>query len=393
MKALFIANGIPLSKGTVSVSGGDVRWLTVAKIWQSKGVDVHVLTQEAGMKLCENFGLKAVFHDSGSSSGEGKSAYVNRGVHSIFPPDELREYEGLIYSTTELMYDVIPGARIRKWNQASRFGVVAHWVPPFRRQNTSLMNSAMFYLNNRIGIRYARKYADIVFGVSGPTLRDLEQKTKVPASRLQEVACGVDLARIKALPMAAEKRYDAVFMKRLEGTKGVWDVLNIWAEVVHKKPRAKLLLIGHGSEATIQRIRQFIGQNGLEDNIDVYGPVFDFQKKVELLSSSRLFVLPTYEENWAIVIGEALATGLPVICYDLPEIRPVWEDSITWVPKGDQTAFANTILALLDDEKARTVLSSEGKDYVQRYDWEPIALKELEALKAMLPHEPRPGSG
>ena len=66
MKALFIANGIPLSKGTVSVSGGDVRWLTVAKIWQSKGVDVHVLTQEAGMKLCANFGLNAVFHVDGS---------------------------------------------------------------------------------------------------------------------------------------------------------------------------------------------------------------------------------------------------------------------------------------------------------------------------------------
>ena len=56
-------------------------------------------------------------------------------------------------------------------------------------------------MNNRIGIHFARKYADIVFGVSGPTLRDLEQKTKVPASRLQEVACGVDLAQIKALPM------------------------------------------------------------------------------------------------------------------------------------------------------------------------------------------------
>lgn len=388
MKALFIANGIPLSEGGVSVSGGDMRWLSVAKVWQDNGIDIHVLTQEAGMKLCENFGIEAVLHDSGSSSGEGKAAYIDRAAHSFFPPQELRDYEGLIYSTTELMYDVIPGARIRAWNRASRFGVVAHWVPPVRRKNTSLLNSSMFYLNNRIGLYYARRRADIVFGVSGPTVKDLERKTHIPSSRLQEVACGVDLARIEALPASGGKRYDAVFMKRLEGTKGVWDILDIWKEVVTRRPAAKLLLIGHGSEATMHRIAQFIDQNGLRNNIEVYGPVYDFEKKFELLSSSRLFVLPTYEENWAIVIGEAMAAGLPVICYDLPEIRPVWGDSITWVPLGDQMGFADTILRLIDDDKGLSALSLKGKSFIQRYDWGPIAIGELNALRALLPNGP-----
>lgn len=385
MKALFIANGIPLSNGSVSVSGGDFRWMTIAKIWQSKGVDIHVLTQEAGMNLCERFGLEAIFHDSRFSSGEGRAAYIDRGAHSFFLPDELHDYDGLIYSTTELMYDVIPGARVRKWNQSSRLGVVAHHVPPFRRKNTTLINSALFYLNNRIGIRYARTYADIVFGVSAPTIRDLENKTDIPASKLREVACGVDLASIDTLPVSTEKKYDAVFMKRLDIIKVVFDMLSIWAEVVSRRPGSKLLIIGYGSDATMERIRRFIDQNGLQDNIDIHGPVYDVAKKYELLSSSRLFLLPTNEENWAIVIGEAMAAGLPVVCYDLPEIRPVWEDSIIWVPKGDRTAFADVTLRLLEDENARSDLSSGGRSYVRRYDWQPIAMGELEALKALLP--------
>ncbi|MFX0203194.1 MAG: glycosyltransferase, partial [Candidatus Hodarchaeota archaeon] len=98
------------------------------------------------------------------------------------------------------------------------------------------------------------------------------------------------------------------------------------------------------------------------------------------LASSSLFVLPSYEENWAIVIGEAMAAGVPVICYDLPEIRSIWEDKVVWVPKGDKKKFAKKIIEFLDNEHARNVISQVAIQFVKRYDWQKIADEEMKLI-------------
>jgi hypothetical protein len=35
-----------------------------------------------------------------------------------------------------------------------------------------------------------------------------------------------------------------------------------------------------------------------------------------------------------------LASGLPVIAYDLPEIKCIWNIYVLWIPKGNTQAFA-----------------------------------------------------
>ena len=62
MKVLFIANGPALINGVVGVSGGDVRWIEIAKCWQKDGYEIHVLTSRAGANLCSKLNLNATFH-------------------------------------------------------------------------------------------------------------------------------------------------------------------------------------------------------------------------------------------------------------------------------------------------------------------------------------------
>ena len=119
---------------------------------------------------------------------------------------------------------------------------------------------------------------------------------------------------------------------------------------------------------------------GLDDNIDFLGAIFDAAAKFSLVSAARVFVLPSHEENWAIVIGEAMALGVPVVAYDLPELKEVWGEAYRAVPKGNVRALASEILSLLADEQDRRELSERGLDRVSTLDWSVIAERELAVI-------------
>ena len=91
-------------------------------------------------------------------------------------------------------------------------------------------------------------------------------------------------------------------------------------------------------------------------------------------------MLPSYEENWAIVIGEAMGARLPVITYGLNELKIVWQDNIIPVAVGDTSAFAREIVRLLDSPEEQAALATKARQYVARLDWSAIAERELNAV-------------
>ena len=62
----------------------------------------------------------------------------------------------------------------------------------------------------------------------------------------------------------------------------------------------------------IQQLRKIINEKSLENSIRIVPPVFGEEKR-ELYSESSLFVLPSYSENFGMVIAEAMSCGVPVI--------------------------------------------------------------------------------
>ena len=379
-KALFIANGIGVEDGKPGISGGDMRWIEIAKKWQDMGIEIHVLTQDAGIDLCERVGLTAEFHKMEMPSEYSVNGYLLRALNSFRLPKELIRFKGILYASTEHWYDVIPGALIKRKNPRSKFVVVAHWVAPLIRTGTSIINSILFYINQRMGYFVGKRYADVFLAVSEPTGNDLK-RIGIPESKIRIVEAGVDYEEIRRIAsQIKEKEFDGVFMKRFDGTKGVFDVVEIWEHVVSEIPDAKLVLIGHGTKTNINKLERMVKEKKLEENVRILGPIYDFEEKFRTLAKSKVFLLPSYEENWAIVIGEAMAAGLPVICYDLSEIRPIWQDTVIWVPKGDKREFAKKVIELLQNNELRDTITKKGIKYVKKYDWKEIAKKELEFI-------------
>lgn len=380
MKILFIMNGIGSENNLPGISGGDVRWVEIAKIWQKQGHEIHVFTPQAGKDFCEKMGLNAFFHIFGVPNEYGIKTYIFRALKSFLIPKSLKSSFDIIYSSTEHWYDVIPAIKIKKNNKTVRWGAVVHWVAPLKRKGTDFLSGLLFYINQRVGYHYIKKLADVVLAVSDSTAESVRE-IGIAENRIFSVACGMDYDKIHVITKEVnQKEYDAIFMKRFDGTKGVFDLPEIWREVVNEKNNAKIGLIGFGTKKVIEKLERLIEFNNLQKNIEIIGPIYDFKEKFLTLAKSRLFILPSYEENWAIVIGEAMAAGLPVLCYDIKEIKPIWQDKIIWIPMGNKKQFANEINHLLSDENLRENLSKEGSDFIKKYDWKQIAENELDIL-------------
>ncbi len=392
MRILLIANGIVDSKG--GVSGGEMRLIEIARHWVRAGYDVHMMSGPGGVDLCSRLDLAVTPHVVGGVTAHSRWSFAARTVFSCFrlPRSLLHLDPDVIVSANEQLYDVLPGAILKvRRPRRTRWAVVVHWLPPWRfwrRGASHWLHTLALLISERASLMLAALLADRALAVSASTARQL-QREHFPMRRVSTVACGVDLATTRALAAAPQAlRYDAVFMKRIQAVKGIFDLIDAWALVVAVRPAAKLAIIGGGMDAAAaqQRVRV----RGLEDNIDFLGAIFDAAEKFRLVSASRLFVLPSHEENWAIVIGEAMALGVPVVAYDLPELTEVWGNAFRAVPRGDIRALASEVLALLADEQGRRDLAKRGLDRVSSLDWSVVAKRELAAIMEISPLPPKP---
>ncbi|KKS29817.1 MAG: Glycosyltransferase, family 4 [candidate division WWE3 bacterium GW2011_GWD2_42_11] len=382
MKILIIANSIVGDEP--GVTGGESRFIELAKSWRKKGYEIHLMSSKGGKVLCEKMGLPVILHSISNSSSTGRLEIITRIFKMLFHlPTLLVSFkEGIVYSGSEQIYDVFPGFMLKLLRPSKiRFGVVTHWLPPvcFReRKNSKFLFSLLFLISERLGLFFAGFNADVLLPVSEDTLSSLKNSifNRRPA---YFVLCGVNPEEIDSyFPEKEQKIYDAVFMKRLQRTKGVLDLVEMWAELVKRKPGAKLLIIGEGIDG--EEARKLSVSLGMEKNIEFAGVIYDPQKKFKLLGQSKVFVLPSYEENWAIVIGEAMAVGIPVVCYDLKELRPVWENNVIYAKIGDKSDLLEKVAYLLENGSERAKMAQKAREFVKKYSWEKIADTELSLI-------------
>jgi len=383
MKILFINNGVVGEHP--GVSGGETRYIEIAKNWAAKGHEIHLLSSLGGKYLCDRFGLPVQLHPMIAVNSQKRWAHVFRLYQAIFqlPKSIFEERFDLVYSTSELSYDVLPAFLIKRRHGDVRWAVAVHWLPPFppwKRSDSSVWNSTAFFVTERLGLYLARRFANILLPISVETGHQLAA-VRVPKERYTSVECGVVYDKIQAIAHTVKtKAVHAIFMKRLQAVKGVFDLLDIWQQVVRVKPDAQLTVVGDGFDG--ERMKQMTRDRQLDKNIEYCGVIYDFEEKFKKLAEAKLFLLPSHEENWAIVIGEALAAGTPVIAYDLKELRSVWQQNCLFVKEGNTTEFANQVLHLFDDEEEWTKRRKAGLEYVQRYDWKRIAEREWDLVFA-----------
>lgn len=116
-----------------------------------------------------------------------------------------------------------------------------------------------------------------------------------------------------------------LYLGRIHEKKGIEMLVDALSTLRDKFSGWSVSIVGNGDEAYIQKLKNLSKTKGVDKIIKFYAPVFG-QQKFNLYRNADLFVLPTYSENFGIVVAEALACGTPV----LTTKGAPWEDLITY---------------------------------------------------------------
>lgn len=117
---------------------------------------------------------------------------------------------------------------------------------------------------------------------------------------------GINLSEVKEVKTIYGTK-KMVFLSRIHPKKGIELLLEAWRNTDTKG--WTLEIAGNGEAVYIETLTQ--SAKDLE-NVHFIGPQYG-EAKWDFLRSADVMVLPTYSENFGIVVAEALAVGVPVI--------------------------------------------------------------------------------
>ena len=143
-----------------------------------------------------------------------------------------------------------------------------------------------------------------------------------------------------------------IFMSRFVATKGVYELLDAFGQVVELNRNIRLTLAGDGPESA--RMHRWCQNRGLDDFISFPGYVEDADK-AQLLLDSDIFVLPSYSEGCPISLLEAMGAGLPVIVTATGAIPNIVTDGKNGLvlQNVDSLSIAAAIVRLVEDPDLR----------------------------------------
>lgn len=158
-----------------------------------------------------------------------------------------------------------------------------------------------------------------------------------------------------------------LFVGQLQIGKGIHTLLEAWRSLRLDTTKAELLLVGN-----LQKdVRLLLERRPLPAGVRIIPGVSRVELK-KLYDSAHAFVLPSIQDGFGMVLGEAMASGLPVIASmntGAPDIFRSKNDGIL-VPAGDIKALANGILQLYQNKELRLTLGESGMKCIKDFTWQ-----------------------
>ena len=150
---------------------------------------------------------------------------------------------------------------------------------------------------------------------------------------------------------------------RLFHLKGHKYLLEAGAQVVKVYPKARFLLVGDGIlRGNLERQAEDLG---IRENV-LFAGLVPKEEIPELLAIMDVVVHTSLREGLARVLPQALASGKPVISFDIDGAREVIRDGETGylVPARDSRKLAEAIIEILGDEDKARRMGEAGRRLV-----------------------------
>lgn len=182
----------------------------------------------------------------------------------------------------------------------------------------------------------------------------------VPANKIKKVPYGSDLSRFAKVAEPALDSFDVLFVGQVSFRKGIPYLLDAFAKLRH--PKKTLTIVG----GVLPEIERYLQGRSLE-NVDFVGAQRHTRLQ-ELMSRSHVMVLPSVEEGLALVQGEAMACGCPIIGSENTGAEDMFDDGYEGfiVPIRDPNAITERLERLAQDSALRDAMSARSLERVAR---------------------------
>jgi phosphatidylinositol alpha-mannosyltransferase len=179
---------------------------------------------------------------------------------------------------------------------------------------------------------------------------------------------GIDLSLALTEPKVQNEKLELLFVGRAEERKGLPVLMRAFEALRSAGVDAHLTVAGASEEEAAPMLMDTEG-------VTIAGRVSE-DEKWRLLHQADLLCAPSLGgESFGIVLLEALASGTPVVCSDIPGYRDVVRDEIEGrlVPPADPAALGEAIRALAVRSSYRTELGRAARERAERFSWSHVA--------------------
>lgn len=177
-----------------------------------------------------------------------------------------------------------------------------------------------------------------------------------------------------------KEEINLLFLAWIEKDKGIFDLIQALNNVVNSGIKNfRLNIAGKGKDEI--EAKNIVNKLGLDNYIKFCGWVLG-KDKIELLSNSDIFILPSYFEGSPNALLEAMASGNACIASNvgaIPDIIESGENGIISM-KSDIFELSKNISFLINSKENRTQLSINALSYIRKDHDIKVAVKQFESI-------------
>lgn len=218
--------------------------------------------------------------------------------------------------------------------------------------------------------------------VPSPSVKKLLDKKGLKAKTIN-IFNGIDISQKYPAKIDYSLHNNILFVGRLAEEKKIDVLIKIFSYAKKELPNLVLTIAGDGP--VMDKLKKLTKRLNIESSVIFLGMVPQ-DKLSQIYQSSDIFVITSTAENQALVVLEAMASGLPIVGVKKHGLIDVIDNSISGylVKPGDISSFASYITKLINDQKLRERLGKNSRKKAENYDIQKVTAKTLDLYENML---------
>ena len=195
------------------------------------------------------------------------------------------------------------------------------------------------------------------------------------------VPYGIDINRFPLVTRRTTRPLRLLWIGRMAPEKGLMELLRGLALSKDFKAQGSLTLVGDGPQCA--RLQELVKSLGLSANVSFVGRVLHENVPV-VLSEHDALILPSLAEGLPRIALEAMATGMPVLCSFLPQLREAFGDSVAYFDPRSAKSIEGAIREACTDRSRLLLLGLMGRRLVEKEYSLEVAVERLVGVYALV---------